>query len=74
MWNEKETARKNAYQENQHRTYVYKNRGLEIKTKTMELLYEQLKLLEKESQSCRKAELLEVRKTMALLGQAILPD
>lgn len=60
--------------ENMKRTYEYKNRGLELKLKTMELLYEQVELLAKKSRNCESDELYEIQKIMAMLGQAIIPD
>lgn len=65
---------KKEFQNNMAKSYAYKNRGLEIKLSTMELLYEQLQGLVKESQGAEGSELHIIIELMAKIGQAILPD
>ncbi|GMQ59781.1 hypothetical protein AN1V17_41810 [Vallitalea sediminicola] len=62
------------YESNMHRTYAYKNRGLEIKINTMEILYEQLKKLEEDLQGLHDEKAYRTLEIMAKLGKAILPD
>lgn len=57
-----------------HRTYAYKNRGLEIKINTMEILYEQLKMLAEDLQGLHDEKTYRTLEIMAKLGKAILPD
>ena len=62
------------YESNMHRTYAYKNRGLEIKIDTMEILYNKLKMLAEDSQELQDENTYRSLEVMAKLGQAILQD
>ncbi|GMQ60302.1 hypothetical protein AN1V17_47020 [Vallitalea sediminicola] len=69
-----DTGTRKEYENNMHRTYAYKNRGLEIKINTMEILYEQLKKLEEDLQGLHDEKAYRTLEIMAKLGKAILPD
>ena len=69
-----EQLAKEAASKNMALSYQYKNHGLEIKIKTMGLLYRQVELLAEKSQNCEGEELYRIQELMAMLGQAIIPD
>ena len=69
-----EEAKEQRYEYDRRRSHEITNRRGEIKIKTMEILYEQLELLAKDSTILEGNERHNVVKIMAMLGQAILPN
>ena len=65
---------KDLYMEHMEKSHLYRTEGLEIKLKTMRLLYQHLEWLAEEAQGLSGKEYLRVVEVMAQLGKAILPD
>lgn len=65
---------KQEYMSNHTKSYVYKNRGLEIKMQAMEILSKRLGELDELAASQRGREKLDTLAVMAQIGQAIIPD
>ena len=70
---DKENCEK-AYQSNMTKSYVLKNRGLDIKINSMEILYKRLKELDVIADSQRGDEKLSTLAAMAEIGKALIPD
>lgn len=74
---EKATDMKNSkmeYQSNMTKTYRNKNRGLDLKLATMEILSKRLKELDTALDSQEENKKLQTLAVMAELGKAIIPD
>ena len=69
-----EKAARRAYKSNATKTYEFKNRGLEIKISSMEILYKRLQELDGMIDSQNGSEKLSTLAVMADLGKAIIPD
>ena len=75
---DKENSRRE-YQSNMTKSYRNKNRGLDIKIETMEILRKRLVELDEEldsqqSSTLSRSERLTIMAVMAQLGNAIIPD
>lgn len=75
---DKENSRRE-YQSNMTKSYRNKNRGLDIKIETMEILRKRLVELDEEldsqqSSTLSRSERLKIMAVMAQLGNAIIPD
>lgn len=62
------------YMSNQTKTYIFKNRGLELKMQAMEILAKNLKDLDVLASSQCGKEKLDTLAVMAQIGRAIIPD
>ncbi|HIS32219.1 MAG TPA: hypothetical protein IAB44_11855 [Candidatus Limivivens intestinipullorum] len=65
---------KQEYMNNHTKSYVYKNRGLEIKMQAMEILSKRLEELDELAVRQHGREKLDTLAVMAQIGQAIIPD
>ncbi|MCI5712247.1 MAG: hypothetical protein MR324_03770 [Lachnospiraceae bacterium] len=74
---EKQKDRENcekAYQSNMTKSYIFKNKGLDIKINSMEILYKRLKELDVIADSQSGDEKLGTLAIMAEIGKSIIPD
>lgn len=63
-----------AYQSNMTKSYLLKNKGLDIKIECMEILHKRLKELDELADSQKGEEKLRTLAVMAEMGKAMIPD
>lgn len=65
---------KEEYMSNQRKSYVFRNRGLEMKIESMGIIFKRLKELDEKVDSQSEEEKLYTLAVMAEMGKAIIPD